>query len=536
MIASYRYLHLCTSFAWSDRTVLYTIDLYPKAKLLGDEFGYGSPLLGRSPSRRRSGRHRSKSPWRGAQYSKGADSGRTDGGEMSRRASRTRVSGRTRTERSGSSSPDYTVNCLGKRSRSPSPTGFSIRTVPVTTGRRAAEYYGTTQLAQRSRSPSPTASHGLLPSSVRMRCVAGATTSSAAAAALATASAAGGLFGSLMSRRLPVTPPVAAAAAATAGPGDAIFGSLFGSAALASSGVAAALLHSDLPQPISPTLVDPSLATISGPASPPARRLQTTAAVGKGLARALRVQLPPLETNLMNFPSVSLSPTIPNGSNRSPNGINFPKLNASPTRRAAEASLQQADTLINESMQPMQRLQTPVDMRSEELQQLLVDQSALLVDEDDLHELGVFLPPTVSKDTTCSSAPMETSYNAPSSLNIPSVNTGIGLPMSNQMSNTLPFPIGPGMSAQQMTQTISGSLASGPYDPNLNRKPMLPPRIQPSMIAPTNHEMLGAAPPRELPQPPNFGYDPLGAIPFNRIGPQRDFHCTAPIKTNQDWR
>jgi hypothetical protein len=386
---------------------------------------------------------------------------------------------------------------------------------------RSAEYYGTTQLAQRSRSPSPTQAAAAAAANhlSRSRCPAGATTSSAAAAALATASAAGGFFGSLITRRLPVTPPNAAAAAAAAAasgvahPNESMFCSLLGSAALTTSGVAAALLHSDLPQPISPTLVDPNL-VVSTDSSPLRRLPVAVGPPGKLLARALRVQLPPIEPNGMNFPSVSHSPTIPAVTTRSPNGINFPKLNASPTRRSVTAS----DDNPN---QPMRRLQTPVDMRADELHQLLVDQPALLVDEDDLHELGVLLPPPApprSINALPNSGPMETVFLGQA---VDGSMIAPLMPTSNPLMNVP-------LRSQQMSQQMSQQIAPSSM-------------VQSQVMAAMN---MMQAPVRELPLPPNqsygvpnIGFESLPAPPFNRLpGLPRNFHCSAPIESNHDWR
>ncbi|XP_074596871.1 calcium voltage-gated channel subunit cacophony isoform X2 [Brevipalpus obovatus] len=101
-----------------------------RQKLLGDDILlYGSPLLGRSPSRRR---RRSRSPWRGPPT------------EHTEKESR---------PRSQSNSPSYKTTCLDKRSRSPS---FQANAAQQ-------EYYGTTKLAERSRSPSPSQSSRSLP-------------------------------------------------------------------------------------------------------------------------------------------------------------------------------------------------------------------------------------------------------------------------------------------------------------------------------------------------------------------------------------
>ena len=87
---------------------------------------FGSPTLGRSPSRHDSKRNHHR-PWRGPQEQR---------------------------ERSQSASPDdKTLGLtLQSRSRSPSPTKLD---------NNSNEYYGTTKLEQRSRSPSPSSAHSL---------------------------------------------------------------------------------------------------------------------------------------------------------------------------------------------------------------------------------------------------------------------------------------------------------------------------------------------------------------------------------------
>ena len=160
------------------------------AKLLGDDVGYGSPLLARSPSgRRRSGRRRGQGPWKGAQEEE------THPSEQMPAAHATDKRGRTPTisERKGYAadpsriiSPDYTASCLGKRSRSPSPSMvFRPILKDYLIEHDSSEYYGTTKLEQRSRSPSPTTSLQNLASQRFFRPCSRAT-GSAAAAALAT--------------------------------------------------------------------------------------------------------------------------------------------------------------------------------------------------------------------------------------------------------------------------------------------------------------------------------------------------------------
>lgn len=87
---------------------------------------FGSPTLGRSPSRHDSKKSRHR-PWRGPHDSQ---------------------------HRSRSTSPDAKTMglTLESRSRSPSPTKLD---------NNSNEYYGTTKLEQRSRSPSPSSAHSL---------------------------------------------------------------------------------------------------------------------------------------------------------------------------------------------------------------------------------------------------------------------------------------------------------------------------------------------------------------------------------------
>lgn len=146
--------------------------------MLGDELGYGSPLLVRSPSKRRSGKRRGRSPWKGPTE------------QQAHLDKRDRVSATS--ERKGYStehgrivSPDYTVRCLGKRSRSPSPsTVYRPMLKDLLVEHDSSEYYGTTKLEQRSRSPSPTTSLQNLTSQQRFFRPCSRATGSAAAAAL----------------------------------------------------------------------------------------------------------------------------------------------------------------------------------------------------------------------------------------------------------------------------------------------------------------------------------------------------------------
>lgn len=117
----------------------------------------GSPLIARSPSgRRRSGRQRS--PWRGPPETHGPVQIHPPTFDKEGRVS-------AKSQRKGYPadqsriSPDYTVRCLGKRSRSPSPsTVYRPMLKDLLVEHDSSEYYGTTQLQQRSRSPSPTTS------------------------------------------------------------------------------------------------------------------------------------------------------------------------------------------------------------------------------------------------------------------------------------------------------------------------------------------------------------------------------------------
>lgn len=155
------------------------------AKYLGDELGYGSPSLARSPSGRRRGSSiRRHSPWRGPQdYPPGQIHPPTfeKRGRVSAASERKGYSADSRIV-----SPDYTVRCLGKRSRSPSPsTVYRPRLKDLLVEHDSSEYYGTTKLEQRSRSPSPTTSLQNLAQQRFFRPCSRAT-GSAAAAALAT--------------------------------------------------------------------------------------------------------------------------------------------------------------------------------------------------------------------------------------------------------------------------------------------------------------------------------------------------------------
>ncbi|XP_015795896.2 voltage-dependent calcium channel type A subunit alpha-1 isoform X5 [Tetranychus urticae] len=150
-----------------------------RQKLLGDEFySYGSPLLGRSPSRRRASRRRSRSPWRGPPPT----------------TTTTEATGRSR-----SISPEYRTTCLDKRSRSPSPHGHAHSHVsshhPLQTPvpGPSDNYYGTTKLAERSRSPSPQSAVSLPIQRLRT-------------AATAVGAATVALGRSRTGRRLPATP------------------------------------------------------------------------------------------------------------------------------------------------------------------------------------------------------------------------------------------------------------------------------------------------------------------------------------------
>ncbi|XP_053201741.1 voltage-dependent calcium channel type A subunit alpha-1-like isoform X3 [Panonychus citri] len=148
-------------------------------KLLGDEFSsYGSPILGRSPSRRRaSSRRRSRSPWRGPPPD----------------TTTVEPKGRSR-----STSPAYRTTCLDERSRSPSPIDHGHdpnapgHNQATPTSGQADNYYGTTKLAERSRSPSPQSAASVPVSRLR--------------AAATVINAAGTLNRSRTGRRLPATP------------------------------------------------------------------------------------------------------------------------------------------------------------------------------------------------------------------------------------------------------------------------------------------------------------------------------------------
>ena len=102
------------------------IFLWFLAKLRGESEWFGSPTLGRSPSRHGSKKTHHR-PWTGP------------GGDQ---------------ERSRSASPDYRTAGLTLESRSRSPS-------PHRLDGNSSEYYGTTQLEQRSRSPSPSSAHSL---------------------------------------------------------------------------------------------------------------------------------------------------------------------------------------------------------------------------------------------------------------------------------------------------------------------------------------------------------------------------------------
>ena len=140
--------------------------------------------MARSPSRRRSSQRRG-SPWRGPQdYPPGQIHPPTfeKRGRVSAASDRKGYSA----DHSRIVSPDYTVRCLGKRSRSPSPsTVYHPRLKDLLVEHDSSEYYGTTKLEQRSRSPSPTTSLQNLTQQRFFRPCSRAT-GSAAAAALAT--------------------------------------------------------------------------------------------------------------------------------------------------------------------------------------------------------------------------------------------------------------------------------------------------------------------------------------------------------------
>jgi len=269
-------------------------------------------LIARSPSLRRTGRekdHAENQIQKASHYDKRS-------GQISA-ASERRMRERIH-------SPDYSVSCLGKRSRSPSPSTVYRPMLKdlVLIDHDSSQYYGTTKLEQRSRSPSPETS---LQNLTSQRFFSSRATGSAAAAALATVTAAGGLLGGLIGRRLPPTPRTG------------IMNGLMNvmQPIIAPQPTSIGLIGNEpteLPQPSTPTtmcqMISPtsllprglstySLASLTG-------RTPTPILSKKQISRQI-------DDSIINFPSVSQSPTIPSQVNRSPNSINFPKVNNSPT-------------------------------------------------------------------------------------------------------------------------------------------------------------------------------------------------------------
>lgn len=201
--------------------------------------------------------------------------------------------------------------------------------------------------------------------------------------------AAGGFLGGLIGRRLPATPrsqgiipigiPIIQPPITSTGINlmDTMTGGLLGKGSTVdSSSLPQPSTPTTMPQMISPTTIMPrgissySLASLGGAITP------TPLLTKKQILRQI-------DDSIINFPSVSQSPTIPTQANRSPNSINFPKVNASPTHHI-QAPVRK-NSRKNRSKQSQQ---TSTHLNIGEPHLLDAD-TAMVVDQDDLEDLGL---------------------------------------------------------------------------------------------------------------------------------------------------
>lgn len=467
------------------------------ALLHGDDYSHG---LDRSDSSRR----------RSARRQKGRQAWREDPSAPSDR--QLLKHDRKQTDRSRKiSSPDYTVSCLGRRSRSPSPsTVYRPMLKDLLVEHDSSEYYGTTKLEQRSRSPSPTTSIQNLALQRFFRPCSRTAVGSVANAALATA--AGGFLGGLIGgRRLPPTPR-----------------SNILQPTPHQMKVPSSIIDSGhLPQPSTPTtlgqiIISPTTCLPRGISTYSLASL--TGAVTPTPAATKKQMLKQIDDSIINFPSVSQSPTIPSQANRSPNSINFPKLNASPTHHIPPIITPQQLKQQNVNKSRRKQQSSSHQLNISEGQHILdsqIDEPAMIVDQDDLEGLDESLGVNVGVDGA---------LTATSNANTTQWSSSIGPQVTNSNQTTM---VSSGFGPQQ-----TGMMREYPNVPmpNLPNMPSLrtnqPPQPNTVYIMPETQAAMNLTN-QQMPGQPMQSQIPMNIQNPNYLN-QRILPSTAVYKTNRN--